>query len=97
MPATHLDDMAADGAGFAGFAAGEIGQQPHHPDMFAIPDFRSTTVLPWRPNIAWVAGNVHVGGQPSPFCPRGILTRYLNDVRRDLGYVFKTGVEADTT
>ena len=95
VPATHLDDMAADGAGFAGFAAGEIGQQPHHPDMFAIPDFRSTTVLPWRPNIAWVAGNVRVGGQPSPFCPRGILTRYLSDVRRDLGYVFKTGVEAE--
>ena len=95
VPATHFDDMATDGAGFAGFAAGEIGQQPHHPDLFAIPDFRSTTVLPWRPNVAWVAGNVHVAGQPSPFCPRGILTRYLSDVQRNLGYVFKTGVEAE--
>jgi glutamine synthetase len=95
VPATHLDDMAQEGAGFAGFAAGNIGQQPHHPDLFAIPDFRSTTIVPWRPNVAWVAGNVHVGGQPSTFCPRGILSRYLDRVERDLGYVFKTGVEAE--
>jgi glutamine synthetase len=95
VPAAHLEEMATDGAGFAGFAAGEIGQQPHHPDLFAIPDFRSTTILPWRPNVAWVAGNVHVGGQASPFCPRGILTRYLDHVERDRGYLFKTGVEAE--
>ena len=28
IPSTHLDDMAEDGAGFGGFAAGEIGQYP---------------------------------------------------------------------
>ena len=37
VPATHLDDMAAGSAGFAGFAAGEIGQGPHDPDMIAHP------------------------------------------------------------
>jgi glutamine synthetase len=95
VPATHLEDMAREGAGFAGFAAGDIGQQPHHPDMFAIPDFRSTTILPWRKNVAWVAGNVQVGGKPSPFCPRTILTRYLDRMQRELGYLFKTGVEAE--
>ena len=60
VPAPHLDSMAADGAGFAGFAAGDIGQMPHHPDMVSIPDFDSLTIVPWRPNIAWVAGNIHV-------------------------------------
>ena len=30
-----------DGAGFAGFAAGEIGQGPHDPDLAAMPDVRS--------------------------------------------------------
>jgi glutamine synthetase len=95
VPATHLEEMAAEGAGFAGFAAGEIGQQPHHPDIAAIPDFRSTTILPWRKNVAWVAGNVHVGGSSWPFCPRTILTGYLDRVRSELGYEFKTGVEAE--
>ena len=28
IPAEKLDDLVADGAGFAGFAAGEIGQLP---------------------------------------------------------------------
>jgi glutamine synthetase len=95
VPATHIDDMAAGGAGFAGFAAGDIGQEPHHPDIAAVPDFRSVTVLPWRKDVAWVAGNVHVAGQPWPFCPRTTLGNYLERVRREHGWVLKTGVEAE--
>ena len=46
VPATHVDDMATEGAGFAGFAAGEIGQGPHDPDMANIPDFNSLPFCP---------------------------------------------------
>ena len=42
VPATHLDDMATEGAGFAGFAAGNMGQGPHDPDMANMPDFNSS-------------------------------------------------------
>ena len=38
IPAAYLDDLATEGAGFAGFAAGEIGQVPADPDIAAIPD-----------------------------------------------------------
>ena len=31
VPAANLDDLVSDGAGFAGFAAGEIGQFPSDP------------------------------------------------------------------
>ena len=33
VPAANLDDLVSDGAGFAGFAAGDIGQMPsdRHP------------------------------------------------------------------
>src|SRR6266576_621356 len=41
VPAANLDDLANDGAGFAGFAAGEIGQLPSDPDIAAMPDLRS--------------------------------------------------------
>jgi len=95
VPASHLAEMARDGAGFAGFAAGEIGQGPHSPDLIALPDFRSTTVLPWRPNIAWVAANTTVEGQAWPYCPRTVLMRYLDQVKREHGYTFKTGVEVE--
>ena len=33
-----FDGLLEDGAGFAGFAAGEIGQMPSDPDIAAIPD-----------------------------------------------------------
>ena len=49
VPAHHLEDLLEEGAGFAGFAAGDIGQGPHDPDLVAMPDVRSFTVLPWQP------------------------------------------------
>jgi len=94
VPATHLEDMAKEGAGFAGFAAGEIGQMPHDPDMMNLPDFNSLTIVPWRKNIAWVAGNVHVDGEPWPYCPRTILQRQLA-IARQKGYTLNVGVEPE--
>jgi glutamine synthetase len=94
VPATHLDDMAEEGAGFAGFAAGEMGQGPHDPDMASIPDFNSLTVVPWRPNMAWVAGNIQVEEEPYNYCPRTILQRQL-DRALQKGYLLNVGVEAE--
>jgi glutamine synthetase len=86
--------MAREGGEFAGFAAGEIGQGPHDPDMASIPDFSSLTIVPWRKNIAWVAGNIHVDGSPWPYCPRTILQRQLAKAK-ELGYTMNVGVEAE--
>jgi glutamine synthetase len=94
VPATHLDDMTAGSAGFAGFAAGEIGQGPHDPDMIAIPDFSSLMVVPWRKNLAWVASNIQVNGEAWPYCPRTILQRQLEKATRQ-GYVVNIGVEQE--
>ena len=94
VPTTHVDDMATEGAGFAGFAAGEMGQGPHSPDMANIPDFDSLTIVPWRRNMAWVAGNIFVEDQPFNYCPRTILANQLERAR-SLGYEFKVGVEAE--
>ena len=38
MPVQAIDDLLEEGAGFAGFAAGPIGQTPASPDMLAVPD-----------------------------------------------------------
>ena len=43
VPVEHLEGLLADGAGFAGFAAGDIGQGPHDPDIAAMPDARTLT------------------------------------------------------
>jgi glutamine synthetase len=94
VPTTHLTDVAREGAGFAGFAAGDMGQGPHSPDMAAIPDLGSLTVLPWRPDTAWVAGDVQVEGMAWDYCPRTILLRQIERARA-LGFLYKTGVEPE--
>ncbi len=94
VPATHLEEMAQEGAGFAGFAAGNIGQMPHDPDMMNLPDLGSLTVIPWRKNIAWVAGNIFVNGAAWPYCPRTILQRQLA-IAKQKGYTLNVGVEPE--
>jgi glutamine synthetase len=94
VPATHLEDMAREGAGFAGFACGDVCQGPHDPDILSIPDFRSLTVLPWKPNVAWVAGDLYVDGASWPYCPRSILRRQIQ-IAAEKGYLFNVGVEPE--
>src|SRR5262249_44828863 len=52
IPAAYLDDLVSSGAGFAGFAAGELGQLPSDPDIAAMPDLASFTPVPWEPTLA---------------------------------------------
>jgi glutamine synthetase len=94
VPAHHLDDLLADGAGFAGFAAGDIGQGPHDPDLIAMPDVRSYTPLPWRPGVARFACDVTVEGEEWPYCPRTILRHQLQRAAA-LGYEFRIGAELE--
>jgi len=94
VPAHHVDDLLSEGAGFAGFAAGDIGQGPHDPDMIAMPDPRSLTILPWQPSVARFACDVTVEGEPWPFCPRTILRDALARAG-SLGYELKLGTELE--
>jgi glutamine synthetase len=94
VPAGNLDDLVDEGAGFAGFAAGEIGQGPHDPDIIAMPDPRTLTILPWRPTVARFACDVTVEGEEWPFCPRTILRRTLERATA-LGYEVKIGAELE--
>src|ERR1700761_408484 len=94
VPAHHLDDLLEDGAGFAGFAAGDIGQKPSDPDIAAIPDPTTYVQLPWRPNIARLACDVTVDEKPWPYCPRTILRTQIGRAA-ELGYEFKIGAELE--
>jgi glutamine synthetase len=94
VPAHHLDDLLTDGAGFAGFAAGDLGQGPHDPDMIAMPDPASFTVLPWKPTVARFACDVTVEGEPWPYCPRTILRNALERAKA-LGFELKMGAELE--
>jgi glutamine synthetase len=94
VPAQHLEGLIAEGAGFAGFAAGEIGQLPSDPDIAAIPDLDSFTLVPWQRNLARFACDVVVEGEPWAYCPRTILRNVLARAR-ELGFEFKLGIELE--
>jgi glutamine synthetase len=94
VPAANLDDLVNDGAGFAGFAAGEIGQLPSDPDIAAIPDLRSFTPVPWEPSLARFACDVYVEGEEWPYDPRTILRRQLEKAKT-AGYEFMIGLELE--
>lgn len=96
VPAAYLDGLLTDGVGFAGFAAGEMGQSPADPDIMAIPDPASYTRLPWRPEVAVLQCDPHVEGEPWPYAPRVILRRQL-DKLAERGLVLNVGVEAEYT
>ena len=55
--------MQKAGAGFAGFATW-LDQTPAHPDILVMPDTNAIIPLPWRPEVAWVAGEPWMNGEP---------------------------------
>ena len=94
VPAANLDDLLTEGAGFAGFAAGEIGQVPSDPDIAAIPDPASFTPVPWEQNLGRFACDITVEGEAWPYDPRTILKRMLARAA-EKGLDFKMGLELE--
>ena len=94
VPAERLDMLFDDGAGFAGFAAGPIGQSPASPDIAAIPDPESYTPVPFKPGLARFACDITIDGAPYNFCPRTILKNATARAEK-MGYRLKMGMELE--
>lgn len=93
VPAAAIADMQEEGAGFAGFATW-LDMTPAHPDMLAVPDPDSVIQLPWRPDVAWVAGDCVMEGEPVAQAPRNTLKRLIKEASAE-GMRVKTGIEAE--
>jgi len=91
VPASAASDMQKSGAGFAGFAAW-LDMTPAHPDMFVVPDPSSVIQLPWKPEVAWVAGDPWMDGAPVAQAPRNVLRRLRE---RAGARALMTGVEPE--
>ncbi len=94
VPIEAFDVMMGGGAGFAGFAAGPMGQTQADPDMIAVPDPASYIQVPWNPELAVLQCDIAVDGEPWPYTPRLILKNYLETVSKK-GWTFNVGVEAE--
>jgi glutamine synthetase type III len=93
VPARAIAGMQKDGAGFAGFAAW-LDMTPADPDMFGVPDPDSLIQIPWKPEVGWLASDLHMNGRQVEASPRVMLKRQLERAEKQ-GYRLKTGVEAE--
>lgn len=93
VPAAAAGKMQESGAGFAGFAAW-LDFTPAHPDMFVMPDVSSLIQLPWKPEVAWIAGDPWMNGEPVAQGPRNVLRR-LMQTHADSNRLMKSGVEPE--
>lgn len=94
VPASSMD-IVCEGAGFAGFAVGPMGQSPASPDMIAAPDANSYFKVPWREGVAVVMCDIHVEGKPWPYTPRIILGNALRRLHDERAMRLMVGVEAE--
>ena len=94
IPASSIDRMVENGAGFAGFAA-YLDMTPADPDILAIPDLDSLFQLPWQQDVAWMPADLYqTNGEPLFQTPRLVLKRTLKQAEQK-GYSIKTGVECE--
>ena len=93
VPAAAIGQMQRDGAAFAGFST-HLDLTPADPDMFAMPDPASLVQVPWKPEIGWLAADLHINGEPLAHAPRHVLARQVTAADA-AGYRLKTGVEAE--
>jgi glutamine synthetase len=95
VPVEAIDQLTSEGVGFAGYAAGAIGQEPKDPDLMAMPDAASFTPIPFiKEGLAIVHCDPYVEGRPWPYAPRVILKAMLNQVA-DAGYATGVGAEVE--
>ena len=89
-----MEEIAQDGAGFAGFAA-HLDLEPTDGDLLAIPDPKSLTPLPWRPEVGWLACDLVLNDQELAHGPRNTLRRTQAKMKEEFGLTLKTGVECE--
>ena len=94
VPAASIDRIATEGAGFAGFATW-LDMTPADPDMLAMADPSSLIQLPWKPEVAWVAGDLVMDGKPVEQAPRRVLQRQIQRAAESWATLVRTGVECE--
>lgn len=95
VPVEAADQLEAGAMGFAGYAAGLIGQKPQDSDLIAIPDLASFTPVPFiKEGLAVIHCDPHVDGKPWPYAPRVILKNTLARLAGQ-GMQAKVGAEVE--
>ena len=94
VPIAHFERAMRGSELFTGAALEGLGQDTHDDELALHPDPRAVTQLPWRPNVAWMPGNLRLHGEPWPMCSRTVLQRQIDRAAK-LGFRFNLGIECE--
>ncbi len=94
VPASCLEAIVKDGAGFAGFAVWGLGLEPHESDYMAKADLDTLSIVPWQPGYARIACTGYVNNEPYEFDSRHIMLKQIERLSAK-GWTLNTGIEPE--
>lgn len=94
VPIGHFERAMRGSELFTGAALEGLGQETHEDELAVHPDPNAVTQLPWRPNVAWMPGNLKFHDDPWPMCTRTVLQQQLDRAAK-MGFRFNLGIECE--
>lgn len=94
VPLEHFLHFAHGSELYTGYALDGLGQRPNDDEISSVPDLDAITVLPWRPEVAWMPADNEFHGQPYEISTRVALKRVLAQAA-ELGFGFNLGIECE--
>ena len=94
VPLSHFGQMMAGSEMFTGAALDGVPQEISDEEVATHPDPASVMILPWNPQIAWFASDLHLKGKPFEACCRSILKQVLAEAA-EMGFTFNLGIETE--
>jgi glutamine synthetase len=94
VPIDHFLHFAHGSELYTGYALDGLGQRPNDDEISSVPDLDAITILPWRPEVAWMPADNAFHGRPYEINTRVALKRTLADAA-SLGFGFNLGIECE--
>jgi glutamine synthetase len=94
VPIDHFMHFAHGSELYTGYALDGLGQRPNDDEIASVPDLDAITILPWRPEVAWMPADNTFHGEPYEINTRVALKKVLADAA-SLGFGFNLGIECE--
>ncbi len=94
VPIDHFLHFAHGSELYTGYALDGLGQRPNDDEISSVPDLDAITILPWRPEVAWMPADNAFHGEPYEINTRVALKKALAGAA-ELGFGFNLGIECE--
>ncbi|MBN2865052.1 MAG: type III glutamate--ammonia ligase [Thiotrichales bacterium] len=94
VPIDHLGHMVKGSELYTGYALDGLGQKPNEDEIASVPDLNSLIQLPWQPEVAWMAADNTLHGEPYEINTRVALKKVLAQAE-EIGFGFNLGIECE--